>query len=216
MTMMKLIAMSLFLMTGAHETQKIVKMHVNNGSEMVFHLDSDGTHETFNIGIDGESIDFDSLKLAVGESETLTLNGKEVVITRKEEGLVLNIDGEELNLFHAEEGDGHVWIDTNGEFEVEVDHDVLQFDGKTAFLSGAGELSEEVLQQLNQVLRDAGIDKEIRVLDSSTDNQNVFIIKAETDGLHKNLSKVKTHSYSYSTSSDDEDDQQKKVIILKK
>jgi hypothetical protein len=174
----------------------------------------DGQHHKKQIKIlvtpDGEDSDeviFDASDLEVGETRYLTSeSGKEVAITREENGFRIDIDGDETfvmtpdkgmhkrimvhsaagaeataNAFVVSgegEGEGHemVWV---SEESGEVHLGGLE---DTVFISGAGDLDEYDRERIIDALRDAGIDKEIRFVPSGGSHGFHFVTTSKVDG----------------------------------
>lgn len=144
--------------------------------------------------------DADLSNLEVGESKTLTGDdGQEVVVTRTEEGLAFDIDGEKLEMMNFS-GDGEIVVDIDVEHDGMAKHKIHKvhsddkvvinksknvkiiksdhIDGVTIISSG--EINEEARARIKQVLKDAGTDGEVMFLDGSELGGD-----AHADGEHK-------------------------------
>lgn len=148
---------------------------------------------------DGDLIDIDADDLEVGESrEFKSESGKDVVITRTDEGFDVTVDGKKLEIFkHLEDGKGagHRVIrieKRSGEgddVEVEKEHKIVVLSGDEAgtihadgesfaFVHGGGTLDE--------VLKSGALDK----LDAKTREEVIEALKkafAAHDGTKKHV-----------------------------
>jgi hypothetical protein len=133
---------------------------------------------------DADGTVIDASDLEVGETRYITSeSGKEIAITREENGFRIDIDGEETFVMsplegmhkkvmlramgegeaHAEsfvvtgEGEGHNMI------FVTDDHQTVHLDDleNTVFISGLGDLDDYDKERIIDALRSAGVDKEI-------------------------------------------------------
>jgi hypothetical protein len=156
-------------------------------------------------GEDSDAIHLDASDLEVGETRYLTSeSGREVAITREENGFRIDIDGEETfvmtpgegmhkrvmvhsagtgvataNAFvMAGEGEGHemLWVTDEGES--------IQFGGleDMVFITGLGELDEYERNQVIDALRSAGIEKEIRFAPAGGAHGFHFVTTSEGEG----------------------------------
>lgn len=143
----------------------------------------------------GEAVELDLSDLEVGETRWITSDsGKEVGITREENGYRLDIDGEETFIMspgddmhnrimvHAtSEGEGlhesmsNVWV-TGGDAEV-IHLDGMASDG--VFISGLGDLDEYQKADIIDALRSAGVDKDIHFAPSGGPHMMSFTIDSD-------------------------------------
>jgi hypothetical protein len=141
----------------------------------------------------------DLSNLDVGESKTLSGDdGQEVVVTRTEDGLTFDIDGEKLEMMNFS-GDGEVFVDIDVEHDGMAKHKIHKIqsddtvvinksknvkviksdhvDGVTIISSS--EINDETRARIKQVLKDAGTDGEVMFVDGSE------LGDAHADGEHK-------------------------------
>lgn len=158
----------------------------------------------------GEAVELDLSDLQVGETRWITSDsGKEIGITREENGYRLDIDGEET--FIMSPGDGMhkrimVHATTDGEGDdlhsvmsnvwVTDDAQVLHLDGMagggmfiandSVFISGLGDLDEYQKADIIDALRSAGVEKEIHFAPSGGPHMMSFTIDSDVhaDGEH--------------------------------
>ena len=126
----------------------------------------------------GEMTELDLSDLQVGETRWITSDsGKDISITREEDGYRLDIDGEET--FIGSPGDGmhnRIMVQAMGHGDgeglheamqsvwVTDDHKVIHLDTEGAdgvFISGLGDLDENQKADIIDALRAAGVDKEV-------------------------------------------------------
>lgn len=152
------------------------------------------------IEFDSQDSDIDLHSLAVGESKTLTdKGGQEVIVTRTEDGLEFDVEGETIEL-------AHMLSDAEVEHEIEIIHnnhetaDVIvkkhkkvhmikthNADGVT-IISG-DEIDDETRAKIESALKEAGKDGDITFIDGSElsgeeqahGRREVRIIKKEID-----------------------------------
>ena len=159
-------------------------------------IDGEGeSHRSFEWTSDDS--DFDLHNLEVGESRTLTDDdGKEVVVTREENGLVFDVDGEKIELMHL-----------NETVDVEVLHD--DHDGENVFIKehntevhmikadssdgvtiiSGDEIDDETRAKIEEALKEAGKDGNVLFIDGSElsgdeqaqSKREVRIIKKKVD-----------------------------------
>lgn len=127
---------------------------------------------------DGEALDLDLSDLEVGETRWIsTDSGKDVGITREENGYRLDIDGEETFIMspgddmhnrvmvHATaHGEGEDLHSAMSNVWVSGDAGVIEIDGMASdhvFISGLGDLDEYQKADIIDALRAAGVDKEV-------------------------------------------------------
>ena len=149
----------------------------------------------------GEAVELDLSDLQVGETRWITSDsGKEIGITREENGYRMDIDGEET--FIMSPGDDmhnrimvHATTDGEGLHEsmsnvwVTDDAQVIQLDGMASdgvFISGLGDLDEYQKADIIDALRAAGVEKEIHFAPSGGPHMMSFSIDSDVhaDGEH--------------------------------
>ena len=147
---------------------------------------------------DGEGVELDLSDLEVGETRWITTDsGKDVGVTREDDGYRLDIDGEET--FIMSPGDGmhnrvmvHATIDHEGggshdstsNVWVNSDHDVISLDsmaGDSVFISGLGDLDENQKADIIDALRSAGVDKDVHFAPAGGPHVMSF---TTADGVH--------------------------------
>ena len=102
--------------------------------------------------------------LEVGESKTVAGDdGKELTVTRTAEGLEFEVDGEKIQLMEFS-GEGDIDMDVEKTKKVRV---IKTDDTADVTIISADEIDDETRAKLEQVLKDAGKDGEILVLDGS-------------------------------------------------
>jgi len=135
-------------------------------------------------GEDADAIRLDASDLEVGETRYITSeSGKEVAITREENGFRIEIDGEETFVMTPGEGmHKRVMVHSTGSGEATANAFVMVGEGEghnmlwvtdegenvhlggmedTVFITGLGELDEYERNQIIDALRAAGVEKEI-------------------------------------------------------
>jgi hypothetical protein len=171
---------------AGEEHRTHIKIAVDGGAE---------DHRSFEWTSDDS--DFDLHNLEVGESRTLTDDdGKEVVVTREENGLVFDVDGEKIELMHL-----------NGTVDVEVLHD--DHNGENVFIKehntevhmikadssdgvtiiSGDEIDDETRAKIEEALKEAGKDGNVLFIDGSElsgdeqaqSKREVRIIKKKVD-----------------------------------
>ena len=138
-----------------------------------------GTFEWHSSDADGDLSD-----LEVGESKTLTGDdGKEVTVTRTEDGLTFDIGGETIQMMELG-GDGEIVVDVDvvqkgdGKHTAHKDGDVVvktmknvkvikTDDAADVTIISSDELDEETRARIEEALREAGKDGEVVFLDGS-------------------------------------------------
>lgn len=168
----------------------------------------DGKHEArhevkIKIMQDGDLIDIEADDLEVGESrEFKSDSGKDVVVTRTDDGLEVTVDGKKLDILklHADgKGDGHrvirieKRIGDGDEVKVEKEHKVIVLSGDEAGTVHADGKAFAFVQgdggTLESVLASGALDK----LDPKTREEVIEALKkafAEHDGEAKKRVKV--------------------------
>ncbi len=216
-----IVLMSMILAAGDQEKEVnvMVMTHGDGDGVRIEFTDENGQQEMHIVHNDGE-VTFDPSELEVGDSRTLTLdNGSELVVSRTEAGLSLNIDGKDMELLTLHEGgvhgahgnhvvvhgDGHtssanfiikgdddggehVFIHKNG---VDTGKMLMELGAKDSVnISGLGDLSEEVRDQIIQALRDAGVEKEINFSDMHIMHSTTGNVWISDDGTTHTCMKV--------------------------
>lgn len=124
---------------------------------------SDGDNKV-KIVADGETIEFDGNDLEVGESRTFDLeNGKTMELTRRDEGLVMTMDGSEILLYEGGEGNGafaHAFSVGDGSDFLALE-DLETIGADDVVISGLDDLDESAREAVIKALREAGVEKEI-------------------------------------------------------
>ena len=117
--------------------------------------------------------DSDLSRLEVGESKTLTgEDGEDVVVTRTENGLTFNRDGETVEILHDKDHAIHKTHKMDGEQAVFVkkskDVKVIKAHADDGVTIIAGdEIDDETRARIEAALKDAGKDGEVIFLDGS-------------------------------------------------
>jgi hypothetical protein len=140
-----------------HETQ--IKIKVDDGTD------------TFEWHSDDSELDLENLE--VGESKTLTSEGgKEATVTRTEDGLAFEIDGETVDVMKLHDGDHKMMI--HGDHDVVIDADkriekrvkVLKTGGDEAVtIISTADMDDEKRARIEAALEEAGVDGEVLFLD---------------------------------------------------
>ena len=136
----------------------------------------DGEDGTFEWRSSDPDADFSELE--VGESKTIKGDdGKEVTVTRTEKGLEMNVDGKKVELLDFDvDGDIVIDIDSrhegHGDGKVIVketrDVKIIKTDGSDGVtIISTSELDEETRAKLEAVLKEAGKDGSVMILDGS-------------------------------------------------
>jgi hypothetical protein len=147
----------------------------------------------------GEAVELDLSDLQVGETRWIsTDSGKDVGVTREENGYRLDIDGEET--FIMSPGDDmhsrvmvHAMADGVGEglhsamsnVWVTGDQQVIELDGIESdhvFISGLGDLDENQKEDIIDALRAAGVEKEVHFAPSGSPHMMSFTTDVHADG----------------------------------
>lgn len=119
-----------------------------------------------------EAIDIGDME--IGETRYLTTDsGKEVIVTREEDGFLLEVDGKEFRFDSINGNDVRLILGPQGEPGEDVD--VMTWSGSnhiflgrpehlddTVHISGLGDLDEYQREEIIDALRSVGVDKEIR------------------------------------------------------
>jgi hypothetical protein len=147
---------------------------------------------------DGEGVELDLSDLEVGETRWITTDsGKDVGVTREDDGYRLDIDGEETFIMSPGVGmhnrvmvhattdhDGGGSYDSTSNVWVNSDHDVINLDsmtGDSVFISGLGDLDENQKADIIDALRSAGVDKEVHFAPAGGPHVMSF---TTSDGVH--------------------------------
>ncbi|MEJ2273166.1 MAG: hypothetical protein P8Y01_01095 [Woeseiaceae bacterium] len=123
---------------------------------------SDENGEVFEWQSSDPDADFSDLE--VGESRTVTGDdGKEVTVTRTEDGIEFDVDGRKIDLM-AFDGDGDVTIDIEKSENVRI---IKTDDPADVTIISSDEIDDETRARIEAVLKDAGKDGEILFLDGN-------------------------------------------------
>jgi hypothetical protein len=135
--------------------------------------------EVFEWHSDGSEID----DLKIGESKTITDDdGNEITMTRTEDGMEIEVDGENIELMHmGSDIDVDVLHDKNAKVFIHGEHEsedvmveshksvkiVKTHDSDGVTIISGDEIDEETRARLEEVLKDAGKDGKVMFLDGS-------------------------------------------------
>ncbi|MFQ5670985.1 MAG: hypothetical protein ACE5HD_10780 [Acidobacteriota bacterium] len=136
-----------------------------------------------------ESVDIGDLE--IGETRFLTTDsGKEIAVTREEDGLFLEIDGKEMHIQMDDEPGTRLFV--GGADTAEADGDQViglsarsicigrpGADEDVVTLSGLGDLDDARKDEIIDALRSAGIEKEIRF---ASPGHGFQFVTVNTDG----------------------------------
>ena len=153
-------------------------------------IDGDNTEHRV-IEFDSQDSDVNLHDLKVGETRTLTdKSGQKVVVTRTEDGLVFDVEGEKIEL-------SHMIGDFDGEQEIEVIHDghetqdlivkkhkkmhviKTQKSSGVTIISG-DEIDDATRARIETVLKEAGKDGDVQFIDGSELSE-----EAQAHGKHE-------------------------------
>ncbi len=141
----------------------------------------DGDHAVHWVG---DGADFKDLE--VGETKTIeTEGGPTVTVTRTEDGLDVEVDGDSIAIPHAPDGETMAFMMKDGKHE-NVDIKVMRAphamatrihapDGITIISKGA--IDESTQETIRSVLATAGHADEVRFVDSSSMERRVKVVK---------------------------------------
>lgn len=123
----------------------------------------DSNNSNTHLRLDSEELGYSPSDLAIGESRThVTEDGKTVVMTRTEEGLDINVDGEDLDLppIPADAKHGHM-----GDHHKKMRH---KMDDDSIAVISHGELTDDQIAAIKQAMVSAGFDEsKVHVMDGS-------------------------------------------------
>lgn len=155
-------------------------------------VDGDGQDHQV-IEFDGLDADIDLQSLAVGESKTLTdTGGKEVTVTRTENGVEFDVDGEKIEIDHLPggmHGEHDIDIEIDGR-EIHKEVRVIKTDSSDGVTIISGhEIDAEARAKIEEILKNAGENGDVMFIDGSElhddmqahENREVLIIKKETN-----------------------------------
>jgi len=143
------------------------------------------------IEFDGQDSDIDLQSLAVGESKTLTdTTGKEVTVTRTENGLEFGVDGKKIEIDHLLDGMHGEHDMDNIVVEKHKNVRVIKTNNKDGVTVISGnEIDADTRAKIEEVLKDAGENGDVMFIDGSElhdgmqahEGREVRIIKKETN-----------------------------------
>jgi hypothetical protein len=178
MKMMKLTALAVLIVVGAamaQETEK--KMAI----KVMVSEDHDGEPTEMHWISDGAELD----DLAVGGSRTLTGEaGEEITVTRTEEGMQFDVEGETVVVpSMGNHGEHMVFVSKGGDHDLDIemlggDHTMMRShhpEGVT--IISAEPLDDSVRESIRSVLISAGNDDEVTFIDGSANDGQVRVIK---------------------------------------
>lgn len=122
-----------------------------------------------NVQISSDELDFDLLGMQVGENRSIVdKNGKNVLITRTEDGFDINVDGETIKI--PDPGKLHAIKDHVSDIDVDVDVIHKKFHIADADESGAiivtqEEIDAETQKQIRSLLESAGVEGDVRFVE---------------------------------------------------
>jgi len=124
--------------------------------------DNDASHRSFKF--DSKDAGLNLRDLAVGETRELTgESGNTALVTRTENGFILDVDGEKIDLSDLHEVDGdHKTVKKHKKVRMIKTDD----DNAVTVISGKA-IDETTREQIRQVLQSAGQDGEVVFIDSS-------------------------------------------------
>lgn len=191
MKLMKLAALAVIMVFGAALADEVEKK-----VELKVVVAGDGAEGASDIHWVSSDADLDDL--AVGESRTLTGDsGQEVTVTRTEDGMQFEIEGETIVMPEAgAHGKRMAFIGAGGEHE-EIDVEVIGVDGEEVDVRVIGDgahmmrahhpdgvtiisgepLDDSVKESIRSVLISAGHEDEVVFIDGSESGRHVKIIK---------------------------------------
>ena len=155
--------------------------------------DEDASHRSFKF--DSADAGFNLHDMAVGESRELTgESGNTAQITRTEDGFVLDVDGEKIDLSDLHDADEArvVHMKVDGDHKKTKKHKKVRMiktddDNGVTIISGKA-IDEETRERIREVLESAGQQGEVVFIDSNElqaggahGRQEVRIIKKEVD-----------------------------------
>ncbi len=156
--------------------------------------DDDSGHRSFRF--DSEEAGFNLHDMTVGETRVLTeASGSTALLTRTEDGFIVDVDGKQIDLSDLHEADGaqvvHMRVD--GDHEKIKKHKKVRMiktedDDGVTIISGKA-IDEETRERIRELLQSAGQDGEVLFIDSSElragggpgGRHEVRIIKKEVD-----------------------------------
>ena len=196
MKLMNIAALAVLVAFGtvmAQEVEKKIELKV-----MVAGDGAEGEHEFHWVG---DGLDLEDL--AVGESRNITgESGKEVIVTRTEEGMQFEIEGETVVMPDMGAHGAHMAFIGDGEHgDIEVK--VMQMDGGdenvdvriigegshrmqahhpegVMIVSGTA-LDDSVKESIKSVLISAGVNEEVTFIDGSQEGRQVRVIKKHVE-----------------------------------
>lgn len=188
MKLIKLAALAVLMTFGSAMAQEVEKK-----MEVKVMVKSDDSTEPTELNWVSDDADLENL--AVGESKTLTgESGEEVTVTRTEDGMQFDIDGETIVLPEMD-GMGHhgehmVFVSKEGAHDMEVEDIDVRVVGhgsgmmqahhpEGVTIISAEPLDESTKDSIRSVLISAGNDDEVIFIDGSDENRQVKVIKKQ-------------------------------------
>ena len=182
MNTLKLAALAMLMAFGAATAQDVEKK-----MEIKVIIAGHGGDEASEMHWSSNDMDFDLQDLAVGESRTIeSESGKNVTVTRAEEGFSFDLDGKTVMMPDMGEHGTHMAFVGDGEIHEAIDIDVISDvhvmrahhpEGVT-IVSGKP-LSDSVKDSIRSVLISDGNNEEVTFIDGSEDGKRVMVKKIE-------------------------------------
>jgi hypothetical protein len=198
MKLMNIAALAVLMAFGTVTAQEVEKK-----IELKIMVEDDGVEGEHAIHWSSDNADMNFAELEIGESQTITgESGREVVVTRTEEGMQFEVEGETIVMpdmgahgtHMAFVGDGE-----HGDIEVKVmkmsgvDEDIdvrIIGDGThmmqahhpegVTIVSGT-ELDDSVKESIKSVLISAGVNEEVTFIDGSQEGRQIRVIKKHVE-----------------------------------
>ena len=122
-----------------------------------------------NVQISSDELDFDLLDMQVGENRSIVdKNGKNVLITRTEDGFDINVDGETVKI--PDPGKLHAVTNHAADIDVDVVHKKLHIadaDESGAIIVTREEVDAETQKQIRSLLESAGVEGDVRFVEGA-------------------------------------------------
>ncbi|MDJ0760675.1 MAG: hypothetical protein QNJ19_14865 [Woeseiaceae bacterium] len=137
----------------------------------VISSDTDGV-----VRIDSDDLDFDLLEMQVGENRSIVdSNGKNVLITRTDDGFDLNVDGDVVQI--PDPGKLHGVGDFDTDIDVDVIHKKVHIgdaDESGAVIVTRGVIEPVIQEQIRSLLQSAGVDGDVRFVEGGGDGPHII------------------------------------------